>query len=445
MSGRDTIFAESTAGGRAAVAIVRLSGCETANALTALTGLRPRPREARLAWIRDPRNGERIDQGLVLWFPGPHSFTGEDCAELQVHGGRAVVSELLAILSRIPRLRPAEPGEFTRRALLNGKMDLVGVEGLGDLIAAETQSQRRLAMTEMDGRLSALYESWRERIVREMAEVEAVIDFADEDLPDGIVDRVDGSVQILADEISAHLEGTKRAEKVRDGLRVAIVGPPNVGKSSLINRLAERDVAIVSAEAGTTRDVIEAHLDLNGFPVLVSDGAGLRDNPSGAIEAEGIRRARAVAEAADIVVPVLAANGPWQEQSEAYRAFEGVKWLTINKADLVEGNLPRAHGGLPVIGVSCKTGGGLEEAVETLASAVSKTVGTTNTLIPARERHGNSLMAAHRYLSDLATEPELELKAESLRLAALEIGRITGRVDVEDVLDVLFKGFCIGK
>lgn len=444
IGGPDTIFAESTAPGRAGLAVIRVSGPGTRNGVGALVRNWPPAREARLTRFREP-GGAEIDRGLLLWFPAPASYTGEDCAELHVHGSRAVVSAVMERLGAQPGLRPAEAGEFTRRAVLNGKMDLVQAEGLADLIDAETAAQRLQALTQLDGRLSALYEDWRQGLIAAMAGIEAAIDFSDEDLPEDVVARaraVWGRVRV---EIDRHLRRTRHAERVRGGVRVAIVGPPNAGKSSLLNMLAARDVAIVSDQAGTTRDVLTVSLDLNGVPVVLSDGAGLRPATPDQVEAEGIRRARQAAERADIVIPVFAGDTDWQADSAELPDFDGTSWLVVNKVDLLDGPPPTASKGLPVVALSCRTGAGFEAFLDRLSRQARHLIGEGAGLAPVRDRHRLALEEALDHLDDAARTPAPELAAESLRAAAVAIGRITGRVDIEDVLDTLFADFCIGK
>jgi tRNA modification GTPase len=302
----ETIYALSSAGGRAGVAVIRVSGPRVIKVIEALTGrAAPRPREAALRALVDPASGVALDRALVLFFRGPESFTGEDVAEFHVHGGRAVVASVLGALGGIEGLRTALPGEFTRRAFENDKLDLTEAEGLGDLIDAETEGQRRQALRQMEGALGRLYEGWRQRLIRVLAHAEADIDFADEDLPDELTATLGPKIGALAAEIQTHLDDGHRGERLRDGVEVAIIGPPNVGKSSLLNRLAGREAAIVSDEAGTTRDVLEVRLDLGGVPVTLADTAGLRE-AEGRVEREGISRARARAESADLRLVMVA-------------------------------------------------------------------------------------------------------------------------------------------
>ncbi len=347
---RDTIFAPATAAGRAGVAVIRISGPDAGATLRAVTGRPlPAPRHATRARMTDPDTGVTLDEGLVLWFPAPHSFTGEDVAELHVHGSRAVLAALTAALAARPGLRLAEPGEFTRRAFHEGKLDLAEVEGLADLIAAETEAQRRQALRQLEGELGRLTERWRARLLRALAHAEAEIDFPDEDLPGGLIAALGPDLTALADEIDATLADQRRGERLRAGLSLAIIGPPNAGKSSLLNWLARREAAIVSATAGTTRDVIELQLDLGGYPVVVADTAGLRDlsaaagdDPHAAIEREGIARARARAAAADLKLLVLDASAVPDPAVLALIDRDTV--VVLNKSDLVsEHRAPPPH------------------------------------------------------------------------------------------------------
>jgi tRNA modification GTPase len=431
-----TIFAPATARGRAGVAIVRVSGPMAGRSLEALGGTIPVARAARFAALADPATGETIDRGLVLWFPGPASFTGEDVAEFHVHGGPAVVAALLAALGRVEDCRLAEPGEFTRRAFLNGKLDLTQAEGLGDLIAAETAAQRRQALGQMAGGFARLAENWARRLVRTLAHIEAAIDFPDEDLPDDLLGPARNVAEGLEREIRHRLADGRRGEILRDGLSVALIGPPNSGKSSLMNALAGRDAAIVSAQAGTTRDVIEVHLDLGGYPVILADTAGIREGAD-PIEAEGIRRARARAAAADLRLLVLDAGAP-----EAVAGFtdllDAATLLVWNKTDLAAA----PAGGLAV---SATTGEGLSALVDALTGRAEGVLAGADAPIVTRERHRVALEACAGSLGRAVAGQDPALVAEDLRLAVRALGRITGRVDVEDLLDVIFRDFCIGK
>jgi len=435
MGSERTIFAPATARGRAGVAIVRVSGPAAGTVLERLSGDLPPPRLARFAALSDPATGEAIDQALVLWFPGPASFTGEDVAEFHVHGGPAVVAALLMALGRIDDCRMAEAGEFSRRAFLNGKLDLTQVEGLGDLIEAETAAQRRQALSQMAGGFARIAEGWALRLTRTLAHVEAAIDFPDEDLPDDLLGPARLVAQSLSQEIAARLADGRRGEILRDGLSVALIGPPNSGKSSLMNALAGRDAAIVSAQAGTTRDVIEVHLDLGGYPVILADTAGIRASTD-PIEAEGIRRAKARAEAADLRLLVLDAGAP--ESLNAFAvAGDDATLLVWNKLDQAQ---PPTSG----LAVSATTGAGLGALIEVLAARAEGMLGGDAPIV-TRERHRQALEECVDCLARSVAGTDPALVAEDLRLAVRALGRITGHVDVEDLLDVIFRDFCIGK
>jgi tRNA modification GTPase len=434
----DTIYAPATAAGRAAIAIIRLSGPEASLALAALAGKLPPPRVARHVRLRDPDSGEEIDDGLALWFPAPNSVTGENVAELHVHGSRAVLAAVMAVLSR-RGLRLAEPGEFTRRAFLNGKLDLTQAEAVADLAAAETEAQRRQALRQLDGRLGEIYRGWGERLLRLLAHLEAAIDFPDEDLPPEIEARVAGETAALAEEIGAHLADRHRGERLRDGIAVAIVGPPNAGKSSLLNQLARREAAITSPIAGTTRDVIEVAIDLAGYPVVLADTAGLRDSAD-VIEQEGLRRALARAEAAELRLFVFDARHP--EDARGAAAWPGPDTLFVaNKIDLVADRSAVAPGALPV---SALTGEGLPALVVALAGRITDIYDIAAPVL-TRARHREALETAHVALRRSLAADLPELRAEDLRLAWRSLGHITGHVDVEDLLDVIFADFCLGK
>lgn len=448
-SSPETIFAPSSGPGRAAVAVLRLSGPACAVVCQRLTGCPPPPaRRAALRPLRDPETGEVLDRGLVIWFPGPASFTGEDMLELQVHGSRAVLAGLLDGLASLPGLRPAEPGEFSKRAFLNGRLDLTAVEGLADLIAAETRAQARQALRQLDGALGRLYDDWRQRLLAALARLEAEIDFAPEeaDVPADLLARVRPRIAQLAAEMAAHLADRRRGERLREGLTIAVLGPPNAGKSSLVNRLAQRDVAIVAAEPGTTRDVLEVHLDLEGYPVTVLDTAGLREAVG--VEAEGVRRARDRATKADLRL-LLFDGVRWPALDPATLALAGADALcVVNKADLVPLPAVLRVGARPGLRLSCRTGEGFDRLLETLAEAAAERLTPAAGPAPTRSRHRAALRAALEALERFQRAPggaELALLAEDLRLAARALGRLTGRVGVDDILDLIFAEFCIGK
>ena len=459
---RPTIFALSSGRPPAAIAVVRISGPRAGEALRAFTGRLPEPRKAMLARLRDPDTREIMDEALSLWFPGPNSETGEDTVELQLHGGRAVIEAVFSALSKMPDFRMAEAGEFTRRAFENGKLDLTRVEGLADLIAADSDAQRRQALRHLQGLLGDRAEAWRKSLIEALALVEAQIDFPDEgDVPQDLTGPALATVRKLRDEISEALGQGDRGERLRDGMVVAIAGPPNAGKSSLLNRLARREAAIVSPFAGTTRDVIEVHLDLGGYPVVLLDTAGIRasDDP---VEQEGIRRAEARAASADLVLWVVAAGDevpnlnmgssilgrkqPAQQSSP--------RWMVENKADLdlrnKNNNLESQSSNYDYnpIHVSAKTGDGLPVLIGKLTQFAADFFGSTETALITRGRQRADLTdtkaALDRALADTLKGDD-DLIAEELRLAARSLGRLTGRVDVEDVLDVIFRDFCIGK
>jgi tRNA modification GTPase len=434
----DTIYAPATASGRAAIAIVRISGPAAGRALRALSGHLPPPRAARHVRLRNPDNGEGLDDAIVLWFPGPASVTAEDVAELHLHGSRAVLAAVMAALAR-HGLRLAEPGEFTRRAFQNGKLDLTQAEAVADLAAAETEAQRRQALRQLDGQLGALYRGWAERLLRLLAHLEASIDFPDEDLPPELEARVAAETSDLASEIACHLADGHRGERLRDGIAVAIVGPPNAGKSSLLNRLARREAAITSPIAGTTRDVIEVAIDLAGYPVVLADTAGLRDSVD-SVEREGLRRALARAEVAELRLFVFDAGRPGD--AAGAEAWPGPDTLVIaNKIDLVAD-----RGGLPpgALAVSALTGEGIADLVAALASRVVEDYQIAAPLL-TRARHREALQTAAEALQRSLAAPLPELRGEDLRLAWRSLGHITGRVGVEDLLDVIFADFCLGK
>lgn len=431
----DTIFASSTAPGRAGIAVLRVSGPEARRAVLALTGRDFSPRLASRAKFLNAAD-EEIDDGLVLWFPAPASFTGEDVAELHIHGGHATVDAMLAALGAMPGLRPAEPGEFTRRAVENNKLDLTRAEALADLIEAETEAQRKQALAQYGGALERLYEDWRARLIKASAWAEASIDFADEDIPEDAIAIARASISQIMQEIQLHLNDSRHGEILRDGVYLTVIGQPNAGKSSLVNALAQRDVAIVSETAGTTRDVIEVHLNLSGYPVIVADTAGLREAGE-AIEAEGVRRALARAESGDLTLLLL--------DGTAADPFAGLPStladLSVwNKADL---EWPKPRTGFMI---SAKTGAGIPQLIDALTKLVAARFQQKSGSPPlTRARHRRALEDAAAALTRALAADSSELMAEDLRLALRSLGRITGRVDIEELLDVVFRDFCIGK
>ncbi|MDE1968027.1 MAG: tRNA uridine-5-carboxymethylaminomethyl(34) synthesis GTPase MnmE [Alphaproteobacteria bacterium] len=441
-----TIYAFATAPGRAGVALLRLSGPHAAAALRALAGRLPTPRRALVTRFSDPRNGELIDRGIALYFPAPHSLTGEDVAEIHVHGGRAVAAALLEALAAQPGLRLAEPGEFSRRAFLNGKLDLTEAEGIADLVAAETAAQRRQALRQMAGEAGRLYEGWRARLLRAQARVEAEIDFPDEGLPADLAAAVATQLSEIKGEITTFLADNHRGERLRDGLAIAVLGPPNAGKSSLVNALARRDVAITAATAGTTRDVIEVALDLAGFPVTLADTAGLRDS-SDAIEEEGVRRARARAASADLKLVVVDATKP-EEKNSLMAMIDSDTVVVANKMDLAprgDAAWTDALGATPAVKISVTTGAGMAMLEARLGTEIARRFGGESAPLITRARHRQALEVACAALGRYPRAGAAELAAEELRQAVRALGRITGRVGVEDLLDVVFREFCIGK
>lgn len=452
-----TIFALSSAPGRAGVAVIRVSGPAVREALTLMSPPVPEASRAVFRTIRHPTGKNALDKAVVLYFAAPKSETGEDVAEFQVHGGRAVVVAVLEALGQVPGCRLAEPGEFVRRAFLNGKLDLAEVEGLADLVDAETEAQRRQALAQSSGALSKLYEGWRQQLLSAMALVEAAIDFSDEgDVSSRAAASAREAILPLITEIEAHLADGRRGEILREGFRVALLGAPNAGKSSLLNALARREAAIVSEEAGTTRDVIEVWLDLGGFPVVVSDTAGLRE-ATGAIEQEGIRRSLAAAGQADLVLWLVEPGGEIafplgesvEESSKVSRETRALVLTVHTKADL-----PAAGGtgkDLPAHGedlmISTRTGEGLDALIARMTAIAAERLSDRAGPPLTQARHREALTACLGSLRafEQGEFNEPELRAEDLRRGAYALGRITGRVDVEDVLGEIFGRFCIGK
>lgn len=427
---RDTIFALSTAPGAGAVAVVRVSGPDAESALALTRGGSVAPRTAVLRRVFEPSNGSRIDDALIMWFPAPKSYTGENVLEIQTHGSRAVIGALTGALAKLPRFRPAEPGEFTRRAVENGRMDLTRAEAIADLVAAETEAQRKLALQQYDGALADLYQQWRGQLIRAAAWIEAAIDFPDEEIPENTWSDSRSTLTALKRQLLAHLNDQRRGEIVREGFQIAVIGPPNAGKSSLVNALARRDVAIVSDIPGTTRDIIEVKLDLGGYAVVLADTAGLRQSLE-PIEQEGVRRALARAEAADFRLVV-------QDATADQTGLEG-DLVIHNKADLVESRQPDE------LYISAKTGEGLDELVRVLTAKAAERMSVGEAPLLTRARHRHAVERAAAEIGAAMDEREPELAAERLRRAMRHLGRITGAVDLDELLDVVFRDFCIGK
>ena len=441
----DTIFALASAPGRAGISVIRVSGPAVLSSFKGLSQIDLEPRVATLAHLQAPVSRETIDRALVLYFANPASYTGEDLVEYHLHGGRAVVQAMLDYLTLCEGHRMAEPGEFTRRAFENGKMDLTEAEAVADLIDAETQAQKVQALSQMGGVLYRLYEGWSDDLKSMLAHLEADIEFPDEDMPDGILPDLLPKIEALQGHIDIHLQDNRRGERLRDGVKVVIIGAPNAGKSSLLNALAQRDAAIVSDVAGTTRDVIDVHLDLGGYPVVLSDTAGLRpeqlgDGGQDSIESEGIRRALELAQNADLKLLVFDAS---QANIDAHslQLIDENALVVLNKCDLKHADLGMDQG----IEISVKTEDGLGALLSQMEERIADLIGVQETPALTRERHRVALQDCQAALKRSLLGAMPELVAEDLRLAIRYLGRITGRVDVEDLLDVVFNDFCIGK
>jgi tRNA modification GTPase len=450
----DTIYALSTPPGRGGVAVVRVSGPHAWEGLKDLTPGQKLPgvRQAVLRRIVAPETGYLIDQAMVIGFRAPRSFTGEDTVEYHLHGGVAVVRALMAALSNRPGHRLAAPGEFTRRAFENGKMDLTAAEGIADLIDAETEFQRTQALAQMEGALFRLYEGWTDKLSRILALMEADLDFSDQDLPDDLLLKVKPDLSSLISDLRRHLDDGHRGERLRDGIHLVVLGRPNAGKSSLVNALARRDVAIVSPLAGTTRDIIEVHLDLGGYPVIVSDTAGLRPEQLGekghdAIESEGIRRALERARHADLKLLVLDGEDLPNADPHTLALMDENSLIVLNKCDEIKGEEPAiaAPIGIPVVQVSARTGKGIDDLLQAVTARLADLAGQRGTPFLTRARHRDAVRDALFALERSIAAPLPELAAEDMRLALRFLGTITGRVDAEHLLDLIFRDFCIGK
>ena len=443
----NTIYALASARGQAGVAVVRVSGPQAFESLKLLSDNKDFPfRKAILCKLIRPVSRETLDQAITIAFNAPHSYTGEDVVEYHLHGGRAVIDGVLGALSAQKNHRMAEAGEFTRRAFENGKMDLTEAEAVADLIHAETALQKDQALSQMGGALADMYEDWRVRLTKILAYVEAELEFPDEDMPDDILDTIRPQIETLGADIDVHLNDNRRGERLRDGIHVAVIGAPNAGKSSLVNALAQRDVAIVSDIAGTTRDVIEAHLDIGGYPVILSDTAGLRPDQIGnegqdSIESEGIKRALKTAENADIRVIVYDGTSKTLDEHSYALEKQDNTIAIINKADQAvvldhPDNLLR---------ISVNDNENIAKFLSLLTESIESLVGVSEAPALTRQRHREALTACRASLERCMNAALPELTAEDLRLSIRDLGRITGKVDVEDLLDVVFRDFCIGK
>ena len=439
----DTIAALSSGRLPAGVAVIRVSGPKTRFVIETVVGAIPAPRHANFGAFHDP-SGAVIDTGLILFFPGPASFTGEDSAEFHTHGGKAVVAALLTVICGMPGVRHAEAGEFTRRAFLNGKVDLLKAEALADLVSAETEAQRRFAVLNSGGGHKELYADWRKRLIHARAMIESELDFSDEaDVPGSVSNQVWADVAKLSNEIRAHLAGFRKAEMIRDGFDVVILGAPNAGKSSLLNALAKRDAAIVTDEPGTTRDLIEVALDLDGRKIRLTDTAGLREG-GGRVEAIGMDRAVARAKSADLVILLEDMAKP----RDLPVLPEGLSLLRVGtKTDLLSATDRVSKAGDYQLEISAAAGHGLEQLLQEISRRAEAAMAESSDLVPWRERHVALLREAESFLKAAlaSVDAGYELRAEDLRLASERIGRISGAVDVEDLLDVIFSQFCIGK
>lgn len=442
-----TIYALASGRGRAGVAIIRVSGPQALHSLELLSGLNnPARRSAHFVHLRHPVSRETIDQALVLFFESPNSFTGEDVAEYHLHGSHAIIEELLNCLSAQPNHRMAEPGEFTRRGFENGKMDLTEAEAINDLINAQTRLQKTQALRQLEGGLKELYTSWADRLTRALAYLEADLEFPDEDDTDGVSREVLPVLDELMQELAQHLSDNRRGEILRDGFQIAIIGAPNAGKSSLLNALARRDVAIVSDVAGTTRDVLEVNLDLAGYPVILSDTAGIRfdeldgEDDHDKIEAEGIKRAIKRADEADL--KILLYDGIKEEPDPYTLSMIDENSLSVaSKSDIGF----KLDYGAPLLKVSAKTGEGIEDLLSAITQKIEERIGGAEAVSLTRVRHRSALESCYQALKRSKDAALPELMTEDVRLAIRHLGQITGRVDVEDLLDVVFRDFCIGK
>ncbi len=436
---KDTIFALASASGRAGVAVIRISGKKALDCAVNITKTSNfNPRKLKNVRIINPKDDSLIDDALGVFFPGPYSFTGENVIELHTHGSRAVINEIFDVLSAFTGVRIAEPGEFSRRAVMNGKFDLTEAEGLIDLINADTKAQRIYALRQKGGELKNLYESWREMLIKKLAWIEAYIDFPEEDVPQDIMKQNIDDLKNLINKISSHLRDEK-GKKLREGFRIAIVGAPNAGKSSLINALTKKDAAIVSSIPGTTRDIIEVYMEIAGYPVIFADTAGLRET-SEEIESEGIKRAKNIAENSDLILFIFDGNSEFDLQKETNEFTHKESLIIINKSDISDKKVENS------INISAKTGLGLDILLDNIKNIVVDSMSIGEDPVLTRERHKLSLQETVECLDRaIKSSDAMDMMAEDVRLAARALGQITGIVMVDEVLDIIFKDFCIGK
>ena len=442
-----TIYALSSGPGISGIAVIRVSGKNTAEVVKKLTGDKlPRPRAATLTKFNKNGGKELIDEGVIIWFPAPNSYTGEDLAEFHVHGSRAVVNAMHFSISKVKNCRLAEPGEFTKRAFQNGKINLLKAESIADLISSETEIQRKQALKIMSGKSSDKFNSWREKLLKILSHIEAKIDFPDEDLPENIISEIRKTSNKVLTEIKKTLNDQKVGERIREGFKIAIVGPTNAGKSSLLNYLSKRDVAIVSEIAGTTRDVIETHLNLDGYPVVVSDTAGIRDSKN-EIEKKGIKVALNRAEDADLkLVIVSAKNVDFTVILKSLLSKDAI--LVVNKSDLMKGKLNRKFKKYEHVLISIKKDLNLNKLISKIKSKLKNKFISSENILITRERHRQNLKNCVYHLqkfNERRTTREVDKAAEDLRLATRHLGMIVGKVDVEELLGSIFNDFCIGK
>lgn len=443
-----TIYALSTVLGKSGVAIIRISGKEALQVVHLMTNLNPNNIKARYAYFTDLKDlikSQTLDKCLLLYFKAPNSFTGEDIVELQIHGSRAVISSVLNNLSRIPEFRMAEPGEYSKRAFYNQKMDLTEAEGLADLIDAETEAQQKYALRQMEGSLKNLYDDWRTQLVTIMAHLEAYIDFPDEEIPESVVNSLNNTVFKLREAIRKHLSGDTIGERLREGFRVVIVGRPNAGKSSLLNTFAQRDVVIVSDIAGTTRDAVDIHLDLNGYPVIITDTAGIRETEE-AIEKQGVEIAYRKINDADLLICLFDASQDTVQVFDNIAKTYGDKMVYVaNKVDNLTSEQCSNIKKQDILLISAKHHQGIDLLLQRITKVIEDKFTSNSNLLITRARYREALSQALQSLDLFDLDKEIELSAEDIRLAAREIGKITGRIEIDEILDKIFGSFCIGK